>query len=57
MGNREDQKNNKLARKFSSHTINLLKLEPGTEEFRKERAKAIRAKLRFFNYIKKSTKK
>ncbi len=50
----EEKKNKRLAYKFSSHTVNLLSLPLGTEEFRKERRKAHRAKHRFFNYVQKT---
>ena len=54
---REEQKNKKLADKFASHSVNLLNLEPGTEEFRKERRKAHRAGNRFLAYVRKSIKR
>ena len=57
MSKNEEKKNRILSYKFSSHHVNLLKLEPGTIEFRKERKKAERAMNRFFNFIEKSLKK
>ncbi len=56
MGSKEEQKNKKLADKFTSHSVNLLKFEPGTEKFNKEKRKAHRAGKRFLGYIKKSIK-
>jgi hypothetical protein len=56
MSKKEEQKNKKLSFKYSSHVGNLLNLEPGTDEFRKEWEKADRAKTRFFHFVKKSLK-
>jgi hypothetical protein len=57
MGIRENEKNNKLAHKYDSHTANLLKIEWPSKEWTEENKKQKRAESRFSKFIKKSTQK
>ena len=57
MGIIEEKKNKKLSRKYSSHTVNILKYKVGTLESGKEIKKAKKATKRFHKFIKKTTKK
>lgn len=53
MSKKEEDRNKILSYKFSSHSVNLLKLNPGTPEFGKERKKADRTKSRLLHFVEK----